>query len=755
MRRALFLLLLAGCTDQVAGDDRGASFGGNGGKADGQFTDCELAEVLKYVNESTSTVEALQGAQLSEQAAHAIVAYRNGPDGQPGTGDDEVFDDLDELDRVDYVGPVALGHLAYAVAPRCEVDLASRPFIDDSTYAGLGTGGWARDDQEVESVLGVGGLSGKRLRQLMLQQDDRGRTLYDRVRKSSAMEAFTYDFPIDEVPWSASAQAAREQMPYVSLTIEPDRFAVPMEGGVREISLGTDLNDDTYYDTDNYTLLANDIEVRGRARWDSPTEVRRILIAAKFGTQIDAEGNKTNNKVDIRNDNADAATIARLDNDVRRGKTSWGSDAPATPIKGVFEQLAAAKQLLTIGGHADVLLLEPKAHIRSTRSRYHMNETSTAGIKRFYANGATRIQFALAAADAAKAAGGLSASEAAALDDLETMGHGILDGSLVVDRIGAAGATVTKAELDTWFGGSAGAPATGAELARRKVAADTLSTVYHEFAAALDDSDRAIADARDEDADILVDQFRAWQASLDANLAKKTTYDAYLAAYQAANPALAILALNSYGDAQKLQKADAFKKFVHLDAGAWTRLGKHLQKAALTVAEHQIETAGLAARQLWFDGARALWVPASSRAYSNFMIDTTDLSEMLSDEEWTSIPEADRTFATKLPATKVFNTTFVNELQIELGMEKAYVERLRTLDAAVAAAPTDAALAEQLAGARMVWGEYTGAMKVLTQLKGDNVIAKLKKAGANQNIKWVAPADSKGNIALKILADRD
>ena len=46
-------------------------------------------------------------------------------------------------------------------------------------------------------------------------------------------------------------------------------------------------------------------------------------------------------------------------------------------------------------------------------------------------------------------------------------------------------------------------------------------------------------------------------------------------------------------------------------------------------------------------------------------------------------------------------------------------------------------------------------MKVLTELKGANILDRLRRAGAPAGITWSAPPDSKGNIALKILADRD
>ncbi len=743
---AISLVLTAGCTD-LEGDAKDDSFGGRDAKSDGAYSSCQLAEVLKLVNESTSTTDKLGELGLTGDAAKAIVAHRVGPDGQAGTGDDDVFDDLDELDAVDYVGALALGKLVYSVVPRCENDLDTRPFMDDQTFTGT-SGGWARDNAEVEVVLGVKGLTGQKLRDLLLAKNSEGRTLYERLRRNHAMEAFTYGFALDEMPWDADAQKAREQMPMVALTIEPDRYA-PNDEGVRELSLGTDLMDDTYYDTHAYSLLGNGIELRGRARWDNATTVRRLLIAAKFGTEIDAEGNKVNSKVDIRNDNG-AAFVSKLDDDVRRGKTAWnGADSPATPIRGVYEQLAMKHLLLEVGAHRGVLLLEPQAHLRSTRSRYHMNEAQTGSLKTVYANARTQIQRALDQVAKAKAAGIIPAAARAQVDAMETMGKAILDRSLLVTRINAAGGSVTATTL-VEPSALAGAPADATVLAQNRVIAETISTVFHEFAAALDATDRAITNAADEDFDDYADLFRAWRASLDMTMAKKTTWDSFINSYRslstAANRAGAIAQFNTYAQAANMAPLD--------DAG-WTRLGGYLDKMALSVGERQIETAGLAGRMLWFDTARAFYVPASSRAFSNFMIDTTDMTDMLSNEEWTSIPEADRTFAQPLPAAKVFNTTLVNELQIELGMEAAYVARLKDLDAKVAANPNDAALAAQLEGARFVWSQYTGAMKVLTELKGENILKKLKSAGAPSGITWAAPSDSKGNIALRILSDRD
>jgi hypothetical protein len=749
----LALMLSVGCTG-TEGDGRDDSFGGSGAKEDGAFSTCQLAEVLKLVNESGSTASKLQDLGLSDDAAKAIVAHRNGPDGDAGTGDDDIYDDLNELDGVDFVGNLALGKLINAILPRCENDLNDRPFIDDKTFTG--TTGFARDGDETEVVLGVSGMTGQRLRALLLEKNSEGRTLYERIRRNRLVEAYTYSFPIDEIPWTSDVQAIRELMPHVALSIESDRFAVNSDGA-RELSVGTDLMDDTYYDTHAYGMLGNGIELRGRQRWDNPTTIRRLLIGAKFGTEIDADGNKTTAKVDVRNDGASADEIKALDNDVRRGHTSWGGDEEAEPVRAVYQQMKDKNLLLDIGAHKGVLLLEPQAHLRSTRSRFHLNEASTTPLRTLFANGATRIQSALNVVDRARTANIISAADKPTVDAFETMAKGVLDKSLIVERLKSAGITVTATDLK--LPDAFPVPTTAAQLTQHRVIAETINDIYHELAVAMDDADRIITNAVDEDFDAFADMFRAWRVSLDKTMARKTTYDSFLASYRAlstsTNKAKAITDFNAFGEAQKAANNDEFDDFEPLDTASWDRLEGYIEKKSLTVAEHMIETAGLAGRMLWFDQARAFWVPDSSRAFSNFMIDTTDMTEMMSHEEWISIPETERTFAAPLAATKIFNTVFVNELQIELGLEADYVTRLKELEAAIAMNPTDASLKEQLAGAKFVWDEYRGAMKVLAELKGEAIIARLKRAGAPQATKWVAPPDSKGNQALKILGDRD
>jgi hypothetical protein len=749
MRRLPLLLLAVSACSGNPGDPKDDSFGGDGAKEDGTYSSCQLAEVTKLANESTSTVDYLKDHGLSDAAAEHIVAHRNGPDGDAGTADDDIFDNLNELDAVDYVGNLALGKMVETILDRCEMDLDTRPFIDSTTFAGGGAGGYPRDNEEVEVVLGVKGLSGQKLRALLLQKDGEGRTLYDRVRKAKIMGAFSYDYPLDEIPWDSDAMAARELMPNVSLTIEPGRYEVDMESGERELSLGTDLMDDTNFDTPGYTLLGKQVELRARARWDSPELVRRILIAAKFGTEVDADGNKTNAKVDIRNDNG-TSYVAALDNDVRRGKTSWnGGDQIAAPIKGLYEQLEMQHALVDIGSHRGVLYLDPKVHLRSTRSRYHMNEARIESLRAIYTNATTRITNTLAMIDKAQAAGTIASGDAATVNALETKMRAVLDKTLLAQRINQANSSLGVTAANLVLPGAQPQPTTPADLEKNRIIAETINTVLHEVASDLDDADRMITGAKDEDFDDYADLFHDWRVSVDkAGFAAKTTWDSFVNSYTSLS-----------GTASRAASIAAFNTFIGsqaapLDDAGWTKLGLFLNKMVLTVAEHQIETAGIIAHQLWFDQARELWVPGSSRAFSNFIIDTFDMADMMSSHEWESIPEANRTFKEPLPATKIFNTVLVNECQVELGSEAAYVARLKDLEAKLAASPNDATLQAQHEGAKFVWGQYTEAMKVLTELKGERVLDKLKDAGAT-GISWSAPPDSKGNQALKILAGRD
>jgi hypothetical protein len=137
---SLSFALLACVPGDGSPDPEDAS-GLSSGKADGEeFSECELAAVVVYLNGGVTVTELLD-AGVHTAAAENLVAHRDGADGVAGTEDDDAFDAIEEVDQVSYVGPVAMQQLVAIVAEGCatpadpwaaarDVDLAHVVFDD-------------------------------------------------------------------------------------------------------------------------------------------------------------------------------------------------------------------------------------------------------------------------------------------------------------------------------------------------------------------------------------------------------------------------------------------------------------------------------------------------------------------------------------------------------------------------------------------------------------------------------------------------
>lgn len=750
------LFVAVGCQEtsgveaEIPGDDEFATFGGAGAKADGRFNDCQMTEVLKVVNESTSNPEALKAMGLNGRAANAIWAHRIGPDGQPGTGDDDLFDDFAELDDVSFVGPVSLEQLVGAVSARCVNDLG-RPFMDRNTFANSTGGGFSRDNVELESAMAVRGVPSPRLLEILDGTDSRGRTIFSRLRRFKGMEGLTYDYPVDEVRWDDEAMEVREAMPYVALSIERGRYEPDPEDpdGTRELSLGTDIMDDIYYDTNEHLLLDNGMIVRGRVRWDTRDEIRRLLIAAKFDAAIDEEGLKRAAKIDVRTDSPDRH-VASLNTDVQSGTVEWsGRRTPVEPLEAVYRRLEELDVLPDVQGHPDVLLLDPKVHVRSFRSRYHLNEASIDGLKRYHVAGRDRIQSVNDLIDARITAGTLAPAAQAQAEQLKALGASILSGEAVSARLQAAPSTVRPDEFAT--------PTTEEELQNQRQIADIVYDLMHEYARALDDLDNTLAGSDDVDADDHMDMFIAWRKAVDSSLKIKSVARPFLEDYDALNQDkdVAIRDFNEFGDKALADGNVLFEDWSTVTPEIWDGIGKLLTDEDLGNSHRMIATAGIMAKSLWFDKAREFYVPASNRfSFSNFLIDTMDFTKMVSNTEWEAIPEGERKPSTVLPAAKVFHTMLVNEVQIELGSEEPFLQRLEELKTQLESNP-DAATEKTLEGARFVFGEYRNTLTTIAEVKGEAILDRLDDEGAPNTAEWAPSEFSKGETGLRILGDRD
>lgn len=589
--------------------------------------------------------------------------------------------------------PDGLGVICDVVSALGEADLANRVFIDDKTFANVPNDGWARDAVELEGAMTPTCVEGPKLLEL-LRAERGGRTTYQRLRRPEMMEAFTIGYGLDEMPWDGDSHRLREASPNVFLTIESGRFDPDPATGRRRLSVGTDIMDDVYYDTPEFTLLDNAMSLRGRARWDSPTEVRRLLIGAKLGNRIDEFGLKNTAKIDIRNDSSTAADLAGLDEAVRSGFHNWESSREsAKPVRELYTRLAAMGKLPDVGTHENVLLLEPKAYLRSVRSRYHLNEANLRDVQALYTRGgAEHVAALLAQIKTTRDAGAIPAARAAEVAAFEAKLAGITDRTLIAERASAAlkkldpAMDVTAATIANLMPGSTGTPATKADIAKRKAVADAVNALYHETARELDDVRRVITASEDQALENDVARFVGFlKSEKPAELGRITTVDPFEKIYQTiaalpeAQRAARLDAYNAYAEAQKAAGNRDFRTYTKLDAGTFTALGPQIANEKLRVWSRQMEAAGTAANGLWFDQAREVYVPSSNRATGNFLIDTMDMTEMYSPESWASIPATERTAGSTLPAAKAFNTVLVNELQIELGQEKDYLDRLNEL----------------------------------------------------------------------------
>lgn len=740
-------LLCAACAQpapDLPSDAEGASFGG-GAKADDLFSVCEKSEVLKLLNESTSTPDHLVELGINRRAAESVWAHRLGADAQLGTADDDIFDDFNEFDDVAWVGPATLGQAVDAIASRCHEDLRNRPYIDRTTFASSTGGGWTRDNEELESAMMVHGITGARLGAILRDTDSRGRTVFSRLRRDRDLEGLSYGYAIDEVPWSDGTLQAREALGYVSLSIESGRFEVDPEDQRRELSLGTDIMDDIYYDTANFDLLGADLMIRGRVRWDTNDTVRRLLIAAKFESTVDATGLKRAAKVDVRTEGGTHA--ATLNDDVMRGTVSWsGRPAPVEPIQAVYERLVELGVTEDMQGRADVLLLHPKLYMRSERSRYHLNEAALDALQRYYVNGRTRIEDANALITQRLA--DLPAASHAQAETLLALGQRILSGDEIASRVGSA---VSTARPDEFV-----APTSVAELERQHAVADAVYEAMHEYAALLDDLDNVLAgtDGVAID-DAYAEMFVAWRKSVDTSLVPKSIARPFLDDHTdlSADVASAVADFNAFGEAQRAANNDVFEDFEPIDAAGFAELRAWLLDEDLGNSHRMIATAGIMARSIWFDFAREFYVPASNRAsYSNFIIDTTDFTQMLSHEEWTAIPEADRKPGTPLDPARVFHSVLVNEVQIELGSEVPYLERIEALTQELANNPQPETEA-MLAGARFVFDEYRKALTTIGELKGDDILDRLEDEGGPADMTWGPSIAAKGTMGMVVIAD--
>lgn len=741
-------------SDDTAGvlDDENAVFGASG-KADNVFSECELLHVLEFVNSSSTTVELLRDIGLNSRAAKNIVGNRAGKDGIEGTGDDNIILDLKVLDDIKYIGPKSLEVFASHVKDRCVIDLSKREYIDSSYLNNAPPNAWSgRSAPEIEATRTLTGITGRKLNEILNGEDDRGRTGFQRIRRAKVMQAFSFGFPIDEIPWDSDAHELRESLPYTAYSIEPDRFEIDEEDGERELSLGTDYMFDRYYDTPNYTLLNEGMQLRGRIRWDNDTTVRRLLVAAKFDSDIDDNGLKSALKIDQRVEGGQYKDV--LDNDIRGGKARWSNGA-FNSVYEIYKRLDDRKVLPNIGGKEGVLLLDPQAYIRSARSRYHLNETTSRALVSIQKNADLRFAQVQEVAQASLDNGSFDAPTTAEIQAVLDKIVAVQEGAIIREHaradIEALGMNVDQMKLAKDFSNLRASSVK--EVEAYHVLARSTRAVYAELAEEIDSIDRIITGTRDLDHEEFMEMFVEWHKVNTPSSRRFHTMKPFYDVYMSASLDPASMLLSSFATYAKEQKdADNrdFRDFEPLTDKILKNIKAHMEFEMLKVSQRQIAAAGTVSLSLWFDIARHYYFDGARRTGGNFIIDTLDYTEMVTPDEWLALKSDEKIPSKSISPEKVFHTTFVNEVQIELTLVNEYLEKLKSMRESIASGSTD--LQPKLDGAMFVFDTFTASLPVLSDAKSEDILDELEDRGAPDTLKWESAVNSKGKTALLLLS---
>lgn len=538
---------------------------------------------------------------------------------------------------------------------------------------------------------------------------------FRRVRRCRGCEAFTVGFPIDEIPWDEDRHKIREKNPFVWLTMRSDDFEPRSETRGEEIRIdrqrrqtfGTDLFDDIYFDTFDFICLDNNISIRARKRWgrwriSDPIVLRRLSIAVKVTQLIGREtGLKQDEKIDDRSggdpEQFEKRFLASIITDVQSGFKRWTSEGtsrnrqPIASLREAYRTLAARSVLPKIGRYEAVLALEPKVFLRQIRSRYHLSEARWDHILNFYHLGSARLTKIKSQADPT-------------ISEVKTFFNkvnNLLNHSLIVEKAQEAlkkldpDTEVTIASIATLLPDKSSVAPDLITFQKMEIVARTISDLYHELATDLVVIQSFMTTPSDDS--IGAKRFRHWQRSkavgaFSRALLYHTTFNRFAEIHadilkQSTPDFRADLdAYNRFGEEQRQDGDQMFKDFKPLDEDGFRAIGDQLLVENLKIWKRQIEAAGSAALGLWFAKARFFYIPSfedqERLQIGDFIIDTFDLTGMFTLDAWgdTAVADWDNSSEPDKPdIDKLFHATLVNEVQIELSLEKPYVDQIAGL----------------------------------------------------------------------------
>ena len=596
-------------------------------------------------------------------------------------------------------------------------------------------------------------------------RDRQGRPLLEKLGEPGPLAAFALGAgaPLDEVPWDAESHQIRQGSRYVSTSlgagsvrVGPDGLAIVARAGAKESQ---------YYDTSGFDLFQADSDMATRwvVSYDGARPTR-AEIGVLTDSRRDSLGFERHVSIASTHKEPSAQEIRALDRAVRSGRIRWGGRAEELPAVQVTHQLLADKGRGAATGRR--ARLEPKIHLRTFSRAISLRRTATPQLVALTDLARGRVTSALA--EVRQAAGDGGSPELIRLaGELEHLAATVLDpGRLAAElspalrAIDPAADTSPQAIRDLLAGTRP--PAGRAEALswhqRRGVVVEAVSAAYQRFGAELAQG-AAVVHGPPRGAEA----FRAWVQARRPDLARKTTFEPFAAAHAriaSGSPAAvkrALAAFNRFGARRRAAGDPAFAGFEPLDQAGFRALGRALRSASLQVAARQIQAGGSAWRSLWFTGLEHFLVGPEGAYGEAFLTSKLAITEMVRPEAWSRLPAAKRNPTVPFDEDAIVTRSLSGEAELEPGLERAYLTRMRALRREVRAgrlagdARRARAAARELEALEMVFGELRTAQRRAARLQGRQLQPLLEQIGVPGSARWGTANRSKREIAMELL----
>ncbi len=559
----------------------------------------------------------------------------------------------------------------------------------------------------------------------------------------------------NQVPWDQQSHNDRTENSYVWLAIPNEDIpagsssATPLED---RVTIGFDLFDDYYFDTDDYDLLERDYTIRTRLRFSNATgnsRIQRLLIQVKQGAIVSDEGLKEVHKYEYRldrrqGDNFPDPMIDELLDDTKKGVNEWEhyrSNGTGTPTSNYINPIQRIYADLRLIEEIEVILMPlKKTPDIATRDTVVKQLEAMQVRTDVIASADVSELLRVIIADLKKAA---NETEIAGVDYLsnDLKGEALLpeaDGMTDIMAIeekafirsyrGRFHLSETNPDSIKLFYEEGKNILAALQAPIQTYAADE-KAVKHEEIKKLSEQINQLLSTKPADSKT-ADSFNNLFTGLTVGNSPRTTFENIISA-TTLNRTDAIPSAAEV-DAMDQEKiiADRVNEVYQLIADnlsannntIYSLVAKGVAATDALTNILKIREAGSAVQGLWFDRAREFYVPTSNRVLDgsgDFIIDTFDVSGMYSADTWGNTPVGDRRNTSQPDQTKMVSNRVSNDLQIEADREEPY--RLK-MDALITKMETDATgnqpLLDKIKELRNVIDkEGTGSAKISTLMK--------------------------------------